>query len=78
MLRAQCVNLVEFDICRWRISHCVRRGWDGKRSEAKNECGPHIDPKVLKRDYGRVELAAETYVDVADVLFGYTRHAPET
>lgn len=44
----------------------------------QNEYGPHIDAEVLKRDYGRVELGAETYVDVADVLFGCTRHTPET
>jgi hypothetical protein len=53
-------------------------GWVRQAEQRKNECGPHIDPKVLKRDYGRVELGAETYVDGADVLFGYTRHAPET
>ena len=39
---------------------------------------PQIDAKILKRNYGRVELGAQAYVDVADMLFRCTRHAPET
>jgi len=35
----------------------------------QNKDGPHVNAKVLKCDHGRVELGAQAYVDVADVLF---------
>lgn len=78
MLRAQCVNPVEFDIYRWSepVPHqqgAGRRGHGEQRMDS-----PQIDAKILKRNYGRVELGAQANVDVADMLFRCTRHAPET
>ena len=78
MLRAQCVNPAEFDIYHWSEAIPHQQGAERRRRGERRMDLPQIDAKILKRNYGRVELSAQTYVDVADVLFRCTRHAPET
>jgi len=76
MLRARCVNLVEFDIYCLRVHISLVVG--SESGTLGIEYAPHIDPKVLKRDNGRIEFGPKADIEVTDMLLRRTRHAPET